>query len=363
MSSWLTASAAEHTVNQQKILKLNPFKRKFPRYSLPERIQRYASEILSVHWGIPPEAIHLETVPSKGKNTFLRLVTTAEGGRFLIRAYPVGRQKQKGFEHAHISQLLREHGILVPRVLVCADSAETRNRYGFEVTVEQWVEGRKPGRDAVAERGFTSELASLLGRMHGIKSTVAGKPWHTLNEKKDLPAYYLARSQLYLRRIAQHVGAPNPDALRRWETFFERAVSRFRPIREFCFVHGDVQTGNLLLTPDGKIVILDFGTCGYGYFEEDLISALFGVFSSREAAFERFLDAYFSIVGEAARARYDETQNLFLAFYHLEKSASAATRVRKIKAGRSNKSSEIASFEQKALTNWQSCLRIIDPEG
>jgi aminoglycoside phosphotransferase (APT) family kinase protein len=340
------------------------FLKKWPRRpSSSERINHYVNEVLAAHLHLSPDVLLINPLPSKGRNTILRLLTIKEPLKtLLLRIYPYVAEKRKGVEHAHVSRLLHEHGINVPEIRFCDDSATTRAEFEFEAIVEDYVSGHEPDNADIVEARFINELASVLTKMHQIKSDVAGKPWHALNERQDPIRYYVKRSSLYLKRVSRHLTTVGAEALQRCKAFLQREVERLRPIREFSFVHGDVQTGNLIIAARGEIYVVDFGTCGYGYFEEDLVSAELGVFGSNETAFEMFVDSYFAIAGRDARNRYDQTRIFFLAFYHLEKASSAATRVRKMRERKTIKTSEPATFEQKALTNWQCLLRIVKSE-
>jgi aminoglycoside phosphotransferase (APT) family kinase protein len=105
--------------------------------------------------------------------------------------------------------------------------------------------------------------ASVLGVLEALRTLPASQ----------LPVISLAdRASALHRRLADLA----PGVARRWESALRRCLEEWG--REsaldrqalHCFVHGDVSTDNVLCTPKGQLILLDFEYAHRGHRLEDL---------------------------------------------------------------------------------------------
>jgi Ser/Thr protein kinase RdoA (MazF antagonist) len=50
----------------------------------------------------------------------------------------------------------------------------------------------------------------------------------------------------------------------------------------YGLIHGDLHLKSLLFSPDGRPVVIDFDTCGYGYYIYDLAVAIWNLFNRED---------------------------------------------------------------------------------
>ena len=144
-----------------------------------------------------------------------------------------------------VMRYLEERGFPVPKTVLTADGdalpvIRTAGE-GRLLLVQEFIEGEEPDLEARAE-----EVGVLTGRLHDL---LQGFPGDLIPRGK---AFFIGRYLDFLRRKAY----PRLSAYEELgETLWRRIEDQPRAV---C--HGDLHRGNLLETPDGRIVLLDFDT-------------------------------------------------------------------------------------------------------
>jgi Ser/Thr protein kinase RdoA (MazF antagonist) len=93
-------------------------------------------------------------------------------------------------------------------------------------------------------------------------------------------------------------------------------LARLRP---FHLVHNDANRHNVMVTPEGQVVLIDLHRLSYEPFEEEVVNALYH-FCRKDAALEReFLAAYLDRVDAGARAAWDFSSGFFTAINYLKR--------------------------------------------
>ena len=146
-----------------------------------------------------------------------------------------------------IMAYLDGHDFPVPRVIPAADGRLiiNVNENGSEriCILFSFIEGREP---QLGER--MEETGSLVGRLHQLMSRYEGRL--TVHEK----AFFIDRYIDILRRKAYP-----EEKLARYIEYGDALWEEVRDLpRGYC--HGDLHRGNLLLTPQGELYLLDFDT-------------------------------------------------------------------------------------------------------
>ncbi len=283
-----------------------------------------------------------------GVNTILRVIENAQGERFTFRCFPLKDNKNKAQEHCCVNDLFQEQGVPTPEILLHDSSPETERDYGFRIVVEEFVEGKPLLMEMLnLNDGLRKRFAHYLKSLHDRKEAKAGKVWHTENERKEPLLYFSRRSKLYLSRISQFLKRLSAKEQRLYISALCNLIKPLEDIKEYNLIHGDIQSMNLLLKPDGDIVFVDYGRSCFGFFEEDIVGLQWGVYMNAREGMAHFLKDYFDEMGNDARRRFNTTHPFFLAFYHLEKASSSMVKYNKILRGR--KKSEQLDADTKFL--------------
>lgn len=261
-------------------------------------------------------------------------------GKLLVKFYP---------EHAAYKirrsvlaySLITRHGLRAPELIYADTSREGLKKHGLSCVVTRWVTGTPLafGDDAAAHRAFR-----LLARMHRI--TIDGldelsrreldqslrQPIDCAPEIGDL-RYAIG----VVRQVSDVVGPAEARAVDEALTArLDKATALKLPR---VLLHMDYQPGNLILTPDGEIVMIDFEGSNFGGFYIDLTRALFK-FGYRTMSteldrvdieeligsetFDSFLDSYCAEAPEEARDFWAEHRGLVVVWGYLKTLRSLA---------------------------------------
>ena len=337
-------------------------KKKVNRDAIPDLIPDYIENTLRPAVAILKDGIKEIKPVETGRNTFLRIITTPNGRKIIVRIFPFNPNKEKAIEHCYISTLFNKCGLKTPAILFKDTSPETRQRFGFDVVVEEHSDGQHIlmetlNLDAAVRKNFVRHILDL----HSRKDTNSGKVWRPKNERENPVAYYLERSSLYLKRVSNNIEEMKPKDQKKFLSAIEHLLHRIEDINEFNLIHGDIQDENIIFTPEKDFVFLDFGTSCFGYFEEDLAGILYGIYGGARDGFNLFLHDYFEVADKEHQKRYEHTQAFFYAYYYLEKASSSSEKVRRIQEGiKSSQPDAVTKFmRSKAERMWEKFLLTI----
>lgn len=207
---------------------------------------------------------------------------TQIGARSLIlrsdaaRAVPGSLNREA--EHA-VAEALFEAGVPVPRPIllgrdVVRDGAWARLEVRLEGTTDGRTIVRSPAYGAAREV-ILDELCEALAALHAITPSTHPALADVLGEPPDRPAHAaIERLRTTLDRLDRPL--PGCEIALRW-------LDRDAPVAPATtLVHGDLRTGNLLVTPVGLVAILDLERAHWSDPAEDL-----GWFCVRDFRFRR----------------------------------------------------------------------------
>ena len=121
----------------------------------------------------------------------------------------------------------------------------------------KWVEG-KPAED------FLPELSEESQYDLGVQAGKILKKMHSITAPKNLMAWEQKMDRKIKRRLTAYKESgfliPHEDKL----INFIKTNTGLLKDRPITFQHGDFHSGNLILTPDGDIAVLDFNRWSYG---------------------------------------------------------------------------------------------------
>lgn len=177
-------------------------------------------------------------------------VTTADGTPYLLRISPRERYERKVAEFAFMQAVER---LGVP---MCRPVALWLDEEGV-CSLQTWIEGEDaeavlPRLNETAQYARGLEAGRLLRRIHSLPAPAEAEPWDVYFSRKldrklalyaDCPRKY-PFGQVFSDYIADH-----------------RSRLSARPQ---VWHHGDFHVGNLMCTPDGHLVVIDFNRAAVG---------------------------------------------------------------------------------------------------
>ena len=198
------------------------------------------SEILRLRYGIRTSSLRF--LREGGGTSYL--AETAEKERFFLKLIgPAFAETAR--QSVSVMRFLEKRGFPVPKTVLTPDgSALPEIRTDGEtrlLQVQEFIEGEEPDLEVRAE-----EVGMLTGRLHALLENCPGE---IVPRGKE---FFIGRYLDFLRRKAY----PRLSAYEELgESLWRRTEGQPTGV---C--HGDLHRGNLLETPDGRIVFLDFDT-------------------------------------------------------------------------------------------------------
>ncbi|GAA4262556.1 aminoglycoside phosphotransferase family protein [Dactylosporangium darangshiense] len=179
-------------------------------------------------------------------------VLTASGRRAFVKAVGSALNEQSPAMHRAEAGVARRlpGGIPTPRLLGVHDDGD------WVALVFEDVEGRHPHTPWVDD-----EVAAVLEALRRLAVPVTGLPSLRVDSEEDFAGW---------RRIAQDPPPGlDPWVAERLDLLDELAMAGLAALEGDRLVHGDVRADNLLIRPDGSVVVVDwpFGCAGPAWFD------------------------------------------------------------------------------------------------
>ncbi len=295
--------------------------------------------------------------PQPEKKRSARKVLLADQRKVVLRPFTGRGARKEACAYERLIELLQDNGIPVPRVLFVDASGETHRKYGFCAVCEECLDGTAP--DEASIDSVLDEVAPILARMHALSSSTLGAPWH--RGQFDAPRWFLNRVRSHLKNVRQwlevSLDQKTSRALLRW--FQERSGVLQRD--SFQLIHGDLHLGNLILSDDGRIYLVDFGDSSYFYYEADLIDAELRLCLRDENRIARFSQVYFETSQAdtqiCTQDHYHHNKCLFSAWWYL-RNAGRCAKKKRIYEGKNQPSWEAKRKEGQNW--WKELIETID---
>ena len=195
-------------------------------------------EILWTHYGL--ENVSVEFLRDGGSHTYLVKGKTNYFLKVIGSAF-----LQTARQSVSIMRYLEQNDFPVPKTILtrskealletCIDGEK------YLIVMQEYIDGEEPDLEAKAE-----EVGELVGRLHQLLNRYPEKL-----VTHDKP-FFIGRYLDCLRK-------KNYPRLSEYETLGEILWQRVKD-QPKCNSHGDLHRGNLLETPGGRIVFLDFDT-------------------------------------------------------------------------------------------------------
>ncbi len=221
-----------------------------------------------------------------GGRTFM--VEVEGTARFVLRAW---RSRRRLRRMVRASRRLSRLGVPVARMLWSDGSIRNRLACGSYLSAEEYLPGIILGHIGPEETRWPAlaALAPVLARLHSDHRPGWGRGW-----RNKWAGYGQFRTRAVARAIRWLVrqkvlGDREADALRRALRRWRRELNA---VSDFQLIHNDVNFGNVLVSGDGSIHLLDLERIRYDRRERELAAVLGVVLDLDVDLGRRFLDLY-----------------------------------------------------------------------
>lgn len=319
-----------------------PFRTRRLSGTLDERLRAYVREELPGRLGLPARSAKEPTIRefARAKRSELRRVELEGHAPIVLRLAQRKHHLRRLAGYPGLHKLLAGHAIPVPRLLFVDAAPATRRRYGFGVLAEEHLNGQVVAElPAEARPDALLSLAEILARLHRVRHGVPGKPW--VGQRWRVERWVPRRCEKLLAQLGQLGLGPEAGrgrALTAW--FTERLLARHP--EPFPLVHGDLNPGNILVTENGRLHLLDLAWMAYWLPQLDVYIAEYWVQHYAPGRAGEFLDRYFQASGREPALRresYEVSRAVFAAWVFLRMAGS--------------RSHHAARQKEKGQSGWQ----------
>jgi aminoglycoside phosphotransferase (APT) family kinase protein len=338
-----------------------PFRKRLRDDRLDEAVRRYADRELPRLLGMatPAEPPAIGSFP-RGRGTYVRHVELAGYGKVVLRVYFRRSHLQALAGAAALDKLLAPHGLPFPRLLAVDDSRSALRRYGFQATVEPFIDGELfMDVAADAQEALTFGVADTLARLHRIESSDAGRPWRG---EAWRPEERERESLLGWLMRARRLAPTMPEApLREVADWGGQQVAAL-PHGPHRFMHGDVNVTNVLRGADGTLWLLDLGEAAFWFPQVDLVASEITLCAESPARIAAFRERYFAAAGDGVLTldAYEAARPCFAARHHVR---TATSRARRAARARKAGMSDWREWADSAAEHWQKARAYLAQAG
>jgi aminoglycoside phosphotransferase (APT) family kinase protein len=244
---------------------------------------------------------------SRGQRRVIRVDTSR--GQFVL--YPSLRRSYVR-KLVWAFELSRSHGVPVVPVVGSDSSLLALLRYGAYFALFEFVSGTQLERNC--SQATLREVAQLFARLHsvGLEGALAGSSGlPSLAPGRSLAAL-VPRWERLLSTASISRDDPEVEAVRR------RLLEAIPARSAASLVHGDAHLKNLIVKPDGKVVLLDLEGMERGLPLLELVFLLAQLGSGDPARRAAFLECYLAGVHDAIGRDWREDVAFWLLAGHLQ---------------------------------------------
>lgn len=258
-------------------------------------------------------------------------------GEFVVRWYPVeDPSRLKSDLEAY--EFLRSLGFHVP------ESVGKGSTPLGTWLLEKRVAGRS-FRELLEDSGHLQMAAETLARLHEHERRRYGRSNSWGGRRLSV-----RWRQRFHERWSKITGLfPELEAVvQDVERWFHTWADAFAP-RNYQLLHGDYHPGNLVLSEEGEVVLLDFRSPRYGFGLVEMIEAAHHFTGEEPRDWSPFVLTYLAARDQATRDLYDHFATSLHAVFHLRH----ADRFADLAVGRKGTFEDHRCWERNALDSWQ----------
>jgi Ser/Thr protein kinase RdoA (MazF antagonist) len=148
--------------------------------------------------------------------------------------------------------------------------------------------------------------------------------------------------------------------------WLEDSRARMASVRDFRLTHGDLFAGNIIVTPDAGVVLIDYELLAFDHAGVELATLLLRDFCQRRSAATALLDGYLARCDEATRETWRDMWRDFLVAAAFRMAALRERHLRrrsKLRAGNDPSASDaraIARFSQDAARHLETATMLVE---
>jgi aminoglycoside phosphotransferase (APT) family kinase protein len=253
-------------------------------------MQRRLGQVVSRALGLPPDQAPTLLPPPSGpkERTFLIKINGE------VKAVLHALHSQKSLERLREGRRQAlDRGVRVARLLWSDDSRYRRLLRGAYLIIEEYLDGTPLLAVQDGDPAF-DRLATVLARLHSAERDRWGEP--TAGKSRGFGYYRLKDVRYTLGRLTRTRALPAAEIARIGRTFASWR-DRLDHLTSFQLIHDDLHRGNLLLTQDGGLGLVDLRLLRYERRERDLARVTMEFLDLDPEAMVRFEQHYLAAGG------------------------------------------------------------------
>ena len=306
------------------------------------------------------------TLQEHKTNPMVCRIEREQGPPLAARCFTRCMGREWSREHTEVSELVRGAGVDVPQLILCDTSLRTLGRYGFDVVVEEWLDGSHP-----EPRNFTApdspllkQAARMMASLHRQTVDQAGMPWSKrYADNPYVEQFFFVPEDQFLQAIAEcEFLKADPAEIAQVRLFFDKHREILDPGPPYSLVHGDFTKSNLVLhslresdhgtSAKESLALIDFGTVHYGLWPRDFVKFFMSCAGGDMETMHRLLILYVAERPEASLDYFHRSWPYLLVWHFVKKTA---TGIRKHQRAlfRSQTSAVPDFYRQYAADHWE----------
>jgi aminoglycoside phosphotransferase (APT) family kinase protein len=251
-------------------------------------------------------------------------ITTTSGREYVLRV--------RTFQHAEYGQefaaerfaypLIESLGVEVPK-LIFADADS--NKYGYPYAIFEFVEGRTLD-DMFSDSSVTQQtkcklfeqLGRVLGRLHSVRGPGYGTLRRVDHSRDQVLLFWGNLFTNEADRLSLIDSTFAQDFRKAVERWLETLASMEPTLQNPCLVHGDVHGKNILVTPTGKLILIDWEASRFRCAPCDFAQVRYLNLRAIPSLFQALLSAYLSERNcETGLITFVSAIEVFEVFWHV----------------------------------------------
>jgi len=221
-----------------------------------KRIEQFIKQKLLIELGFPQKNFSLEAT-NLGIHNHVFFLDVEGEPQLVVK----GIAKKELFKNLiHCANHLVQHNIRIPKILYAYEDRGFFKRKRLHIICEERING-KTAFELASPRMLLPEIARFFSHMHSVKRNVWGK----INQGKGAGLYeYLMNKTIknlqQLQRHDQTFASSLSPSIASW---MKSKKALIQQISSFSLSHGDPNPGNVMISSDGQVYLLDVGHIRY----------------------------------------------------------------------------------------------------
>jgi Ser/Thr protein kinase RdoA (MazF antagonist) len=241
----------------------------------------------------------------------------------------------------------------VAEILYADTSRRTFKKYGYFISIEPQISGMTwYSYGSLKEKA--PEVARYLANMHNIERPYWGRlGLRSFGNRYSLRYIYSRRIREWLTQLHEYSPNFSESTNKCWWEWFRKRARVLDEFDTYSLVHGDPNPGNILITPDNRVYLLDIDRVKYLPFVLDL------VIISNKLNFDEwnwFKKYYFDELKCSLQEKIDKSFDFFKGYVTLNSFRHSLRAIKKLPDNHARKSDC-----QEVLTEcWKALEELLD---